>query len=88
MLVNLCRWFFLGLYNIFTIIPRYLYIGITCIINPKKGDALKVRGKPIIPVMMISLTLTIYFICIFISSKCFWKIESFFLNKEMRYFEI
>ncbi len=73
MLVNLCRWFFLGLYNIFTIIPRYLYIGITCIINPKKGANLKFKGKPVIPIMMISLTLTIYFICIFVSSK--WYVQ-------------
>ena len=63
-MINLCRWFFLGLYNIFTLIPRYLFIGIMCIIDPKKGEILKYKGRPVIPLAMISLTLTTYFICI------------------------
>ena len=78
MLVNICRWFFIGLYNIFTIIPRYLYIGIMCIIDPKKGAVLKYKGKPVIPIMMIGLTLTTYFICIFVSSK--WYVQQLKIN--------
>lgn len=72
-MINICRWFFLGLYNIFTIIPRYLYIGIMCFIDPKRGNELKYKGKPIIPTMMISLTLSVYFICIFVSSR--WYVQ-------------
>jgi len=72
-MINICRWFFLGLYNIFTLIPRYLIIGIICIINPKKGAILKYKGKPVIPIAMMSLTLTVYFICIFISSR--WYVQ-------------
>lgn len=72
-MINICRWFFLGLYNIFTIIPRYLYIGIMCIIDPKRGSVLKYKGKPIIPIAMICLTLTTYFICIFVSSR--WYVQ-------------
>lgn len=78
MLVNICRWFFIGLYNIFTIIPRYIYIGIMCIIDPKKGSILKYKGKPVIPIMMIGLTLTTYFICIFVSSK--WYVQQLKIN--------
>lgn len=78
MIVNVCRWFFIGLYNIFTIIPRYLYIGIMCVADPKKGEVLKYKGKPIIPIMMIGLTLTTYFICIFISSK--WYVQQLKIN--------
>ena len=73
MFINICRWFFLGLYNIFTLIPRYLFIGIMCIIDPKRGNVLKYKGKPVIPMMMLGLTLTIYFICIFISSR--WYVQ-------------
>ena len=72
-MINICRWFFLGLYNIFTLIPRYLYIGIICLIDPKKGSILKYKGKPIIPIAMISLTLAVYFICIFFSSR--WYVQ-------------
>jgi len=73
MFINICRWFFLGLYNIFTLIPKYLFIGIMCLIDPKKGNVLKYKGKPIIPAMMLTLTLTTYFICIFISSR--WYVQ-------------
>lgn len=78
MLINLCRWFYLGLYNVITLIPRYFITGIICFLNPKKGNELKYKGKPVIPIMMLSLTLTTYFICIFISSK--WYVQKLKIN--------
>lgn len=78
MFINICRWFFLGLYNIFTLIPRYLFIGIMCIVDPKRGNVLKYKGKPVIPMMMLGLTLTTYFICIFISSR--WYVQKLKVN--------
>ena len=77
-MVNICRWFFLGLYTVFTIFPYYFYYGITCLVNPQKGAILKYKGKPVIPIMMISLTLTVYFICIFISSR--WYVQRLKIN--------
>ena len=76
--MDIFRWFFLGLYTVITIIPRYLYIGITCIINPKKGEILKYKGKPIIPIAMLSLTLTTYFICIFVLTR--WYVQRLKIN--------
>jgi len=76
--INLFRWFYLGIYTVITIIPRYLIIGITCIIDPKKGSILKYKGKPIIPIMMITLSLSVYFICIFLSSK--WYVQRLKIN--------
>ena len=67
-IINLFKWFFTGLYTTITIIPRYFIIGLICIINPKKGEILKYKGKPVIPMMMLSLTLTTYFICLIIAS--------------------
>ena len=78
MFINLCRWFFLGLYNVSTIIPRYFITGLICFIDPKKGNELKYKGKPVIPVMMLGLTLTTYFICIFVSSK--WYVQKLKIN--------
>lgn len=72
------RWFFLGLYTAITFIPRYLIIGLICIINPKKGSELKYKGKPIIPIIMMSLSLTTYFICIFIGSR--WYVQKLKIN--------
>ena len=76
--IDLCRWFFLGLYNIVTIIPQSFIYGLICIINPKYGSVLKYKGKPVIPVMMLCLTLTTYFICIFISSR--WYVQKLKIN--------
>lgn len=78
MIVNLCRWFFLGLYNLVTIIPRYFIIGIICFIDPKKGNELKYKGKPLIPLMMVSLCLTTYFICVFVTSR--WYVQKLKIN--------
>ena len=78
MFINLCRWFFLGLYNVLTITPRFFIIGLICFINPKKGEVLKYKGKPVIPMIMLSLTLTTYFICIFISSR--WYVQKLKIN--------
>lgn len=72
-IINLFKWFIIGLLYIITAIPRYFIIGLICIINPKKGKDLKYKGKPIIPILMLSLTLTTYFICIFISSR--WYVQ-------------
>ena len=76
--MKIFHWFFLGLYTIVTIIPRYIYIGITCIIDPKKGETLKYKGKPIIPIMMLSLTLTTYLICVFTLSR--WYVQRLKIN--------
>ena len=77
-MINICRWFFLGLYNIFTIIPRYIITGIICIVDPKKGEIIKYKGKPVIPIAMLSLTLATYFICIFFSSR--WYVQKLKIN--------
>ena len=78
MIINLCRWFFLGLYNVITYIPRLFITGLICIINPKKGSVLKYKGKPVIPILMLSLTLTTYFICVFITSR--WYVQRLKIN--------
>ena len=44
-----------------------------CLIDPKKGSILKYKGKPIIPIAMIGLTLSVYLICIFFSSR--WYVQ-------------
>lgn len=77
-IINLFRWFVLGLYTIITIIPRSFVIGLICIFNPKRGNELKYKGKPVIPIIMLSLTLTTYFICVFIISR--WYVQRLKIN--------
>lgn len=83
-LIKTIRWFFLGLYTTITIIPKYFIKGLICIINPKKGANLKYKGKPIIPIIMISLSLSVYFICIFIISRWYvQKLKIDYLSKDI-----
>lgn len=77
-MINIFHWFLLGLYTIVTIIPYYFYVGITCFINPKKRNILKYKGKPVIPIMILSLTLVVYFICIFTLSR--WYVQKLKIN--------
>lgn len=77
-MIKIVRWFFLGLYTVITIIPKYLITGIICIIDPKKGAVLKYKGKPVIPIMMMGLTLSVYFICIFWASR--WYVQRLKIN--------
>lgn len=77
-IINIFRWFFLGIYTIITIIPKYLIIGIICLLNPKKGAQIKYKGKPIIPIIMMCLSLLVYFICIFLSTR--WYVQRLKIN--------
>lgn len=77
-MIKIVRWFFLGLYTVITIIPKYLIIGIICIVDPKKGAVLKYKGKPVIPIVMMGLTLSVYFICIFWASR--WYVQRLKIN--------
>lgn len=77
-MIKIVRWFFLGLYTVITIIPKYLITGIICIIDPKKGAVLKYKGKPVIPIVLMGLTLSVYFICIFWASR--WYVQRLKIN--------
>ena len=77
-ILNIPRWFLLGLYTVITIIPRYLGLGVACILNTKKGAEIKYKGRPIIPIVMLSLTLVVYFICIFWTSR--WYVQRLKIN--------
>ena len=77
-MIDLCRWFFLGLVETFTIFPRYFYIGLVCLVNPKKGEILKYKGRPVIPITMLGLTLSVYLICIFFTTR--WYVQRLKIN--------
>lgn len=72
-IINIFKWFILGLYTVITLIPRYLINGIICLADPKKGKSVTYKGKPVIPMIMMSLTLTTYLICVFITSR--WYVQ-------------
>lgn len=65
--------FFLGLITIIIIIPKYLILGIQCIFSEKKQKELKMEDK-IIPIIIVTLSITTYLISIFIISR--WYVQN------------
>ena len=65
--------FFIGLITIITIIPRYLIIGIQCLFSEKKQKELKMENK-IIPIIIITLSITTYLLSIFILTR--WYVQN------------
>lgn len=71
--ISFIYYFLLGLITIITIIPKYLLIGIQCIFSEKKQKELKMEDK-IIPIIIITLSITTYLLSIFILSR--WYVQN------------
>lgn len=65
--------FLFGLTIIISIIPKYLIIGIHCLLSEKKQKELKMESK-IIPIIIMTLSITTYLISIFIISR--WYVQN------------
>lgn len=77
--------FLLGIIVTITIFPKYFIIGIYFIINPKKSKDIKVKNKPIIPIIMMSLALSIYLLSVFIfSSLSVQKLRTKYLSEDIQ----
>lgn len=72
-LFSIIKHFLIGLIITITIIPRYFIIGIRYIFNQKTRDEIKIKNKPLVPIMMISLSLSIYFLSVFLFSR--WYVQ-------------
>lgn len=65
------KYFFIGLFTIITIFPKYFIIGVKSIFFRKKKDINKERKKP--PILIMGLSLVVYLVCVFLSSK--WYVQ-------------
>lgn len=72
-LISFIYHFFIGLITVITIIPRYLFLGAQCLFSEKKQKELKIEDK-IIPIIILTLSITTYLICIFIISR--WYVQN------------
>ena len=70
-ILNLFRYFFIGLYTIITIFPKYFIIGANTIFN-KRSKNKSIPDKKI-STIMLGLSLTVYLICVFLISK--WSVQ-------------
>ncbi len=67
------RYFVIGLISSLTVFPRYLIIGIGAVMRPEKTRDIRVHNKPLIPLMVMSLSLIIYFSGVFLFSR--WAVQ-------------
>lgn len=67
------RYFGIGLISSLTVFPRYLIIGIGAVMRPEKTRDIRVHNKPLIPLMVMSLSLVIYFSGVFLFSR--WAVQ-------------
>lgn len=73
-MIKVIKWFLLGVWTIITIIPHYFIIGLLSIINPQKFSKYKYKGKPIITVILLIISLSCYLMCVYISSR--WYVQN------------
>lgn len=67
------RYFGIGLISSLTVFPRYLIIGIGAVMRPEKTRDIRVHNKPLIPLMVMGLSLVIYFSGVFLFSR--WAVQ-------------
>ena len=72
-IISFIKHFFIGLVTIITFIPKYLIIRTICLFSKKKQRELKMEDK-IIPIIITTLSITTYLICIFILTR--WFVQS------------
>ena len=74
--ILLCiKYFFIGIYTIITIIPRYIIIGLKFIFTKQDNtNELKKIEKKFIPLTILTLSITTYLISIFILTR--WYVQS------------
>ena len=77
-MISVFHWLVLGIYTVVTIIPYYLYRGLMHFIKPNEKETLKYKGKPVVPIIVLSITLSVYFVCIFILSR--WYVQRLKIN--------
>ena len=85
-LLNLFRWWYLGLVTFLTIIPRYLIYGVNYLVGKKPNKQLKSDGKAITPIIVLCITNGPYLICICIFSRWYvQKLKLDFLIKKHKF---
>lgn len=70
-IINVIKYFFVGLFNVLTFFPKYFIIGILTILGKRKKEKSKYNKK--LSIAMIVLSLSVYFVCVFLTSR--WYVQ-------------
>ena len=71
-IINFFRYFFIGLINVITFIPRYFIIGIMVLFGKKKKEKSSKENKKL-SFAILGLSLSVYLVCVFIISR--WYVQ-------------
>lgn len=71
--LRVMRYFVIGLISSLTVFPKYLIIGIGAVMRPEKTRDIRIGNKPLVPLMVMSLSLIIYFSGVFLFSR--WAVQ-------------
>lgn len=72
LVILIIKYFFIGLFNIVTIFPKYFVLGIMTIFGKKKKAKPSKYNKKL-SIAMITLSLTVYLVCVFLTSR--WYVQ-------------
>ena len=71
-IINIFKYFFIGLYNVIIFIPKYFIIGIMVIFRKKKKEKISNENKPL-SFAILGLSLSVYLVCVFLISR--WYVQ-------------
>ena len=71
---SIFKHFLIGFWTILTIIPKYFINGLIYIFSKKEKKNEQTNNKPIIPIAMITLSLSIYLLSVFVFSR--WYVQN------------
>lgn len=81
--IRIVKYFFIGLYNIITIIPKYFIFGITAIFGKKKKKRGSKQNKKL-SWAIVGTTFAIYLVCVFLISRwCVQGLKIKYLSKDI-----
>lgn len=72
-ILSFFKYFFIGIFNIITIFPKYFILGLMTIFGKRKKEKTSKQSKKL-SFLIITLSLTVYFICVFLISR--WYVQS------------
>lgn len=71
-LISFIKYFFIGLFDVITFIPRYFIIGIKTIFGKRKKEKVSKENKKL-SLAILGLSLGVYLVCVFVTSR--WYVQ-------------
>lgn len=78
MVINFIKYFVVGFFTILGVLPRAIVLLLIYIFDKKQRQKIIKRKRPFIPTMMLLLSLSLYFMCIYIFFR--WSVQTLKIN--------